>query len=1546
MNHPSLPRASSRSRAVRVAAAATVTATVTAVVTAGLTGIGVGPATAQEQPPTPVVDYTFDDVGPGAATVHNSGSGGAAYDGAVVNGAGLLSGSRGGAGTLTLPGGPQGTAAASMPYVKIPNGVYQGAHGITVATWVKWDGKNATAAAAPWTFILGGDKLARNNYGVFFAPDENGKTAAVANDGQEYKANSAAAIPAGTWTHVALTEDGSTLTLYVNGLATDSRTAPIDFTKLFSSTSTYSGLIGRTQWSDPYASFFGGELDDFEVFDSALSGDQIAQVAGNVPSVTGLVETQVRLTTTAGTAPQLPATLEAQYADGYTRPIPVTWENVDPAAYATPGTVTVHGSAAGTDVSALVSVTPAGSPTPIAHYDFNGTSATSTVADSTDNRLDATLVNPGSATVTTGQDGSNALTLPGGVSGSATAPYVRLPRGVLAGARDLTVSARVRWAGGAAWQRIFDLGTNNTSYLFTTPSNGDVLRSAVTTSGGGGEATNSGSAPLPKDAWHTVTLTLDATSHRLTTYLDGAAVDTSTTNVTAGQLLSASATSAGSLGKSFYADPYFAGAYDDVTIYQSALTAEQVAASVAGPVPTPQATTGPKVSTSIGTAPSMPLTVVTTYSDGYTRNAPVTWAAIDPASYAKRGTFTVAGTAAGLDVTATVTVTRPNEVSVDLADDTGPFMGGAVGTLYGLYGQDLPSNNLIDGIKLRTVATKAQDGPQHPGADALEVLKPLVDSSAGDVYVYMTDIYRGFPYEWPGSTPEAKLADFKTKIATQVDQVASLPEKYRSHVVFVPFNEPEGNMFGTGQWSYNGISWLDDPQYYFRAWDEMYALIKGKLPQARIAGPNTSVLFSQVQGFLKHALAAGTMPDVITWHELSNPASIRSNVAKFRSWEDALYAGTPYAGRHLPINIDEYAFNYHTSVPGQMIQWASALEDAKVDGDIAYWNIDGNLSDSAVQANRGNGQWWLLNAYGQMTGDTVALTPPHPNANYTLQGVATLDESRRRAQAIIGGGSGDSYVSFDHVDPAVFGQSVHVSVKEIRWSGQIGDNAGPQEVAELQVPVTDGSASIQFGEGDLPALDAESAYVVTVTPGAGAAAATVRPSLWTASYEAEDAAHSGTGYTRNGPEGTTSNVSGFYTSGGYDVGGLRTGSDVALDFTVDAPQDGTYDLSVFANSLNTYPAVAEQGPTNVFLTVDGGSEQELYLPLGYKWVVWDHADTTVRLSAGVHTLRLAARSIDGKRGTLGDALIDKIDLSLPNPEAQSVVYQGRDASLDGATVSYGSAEHPGPGAAVLGRNGSATFWVYAPHDATHPLAVDLAGGGTAQLVVNDHQVATLHHSGTEQVFLEGGVNKVTLRGERGSLRVERLRLGEAPSVNRDALVYPAEKATISGSASVASYPLAAGGKAVTGIGGEPGNHNELSFAVNAPVAGTYAVTVRYSNGEQSPASHYNPDPLARHADITVDGRAPQRVWFPHTFHDDNFWDLTFYTDLKKGANVLTFHAEELPDFDGTTYVSQRYPEIDLRSHWAPNVDQLTVTPMVGSSLPAATRHREEVVGGR
>ncbi|MFF2130684.1 hypothetical protein ACFVW1_36030 [Streptomyces olivochromogenes] len=218
------------------------------------------------------------------------------------------------------------------------------------------------------------------------------------------------------------------------------------------------------------------------------------------------------------------------------------------------------------------------------------------------------------------------------------------------------------------------------------------------------------------------------------------------------------------------------------------------------------------------------------------------------------------------------------------------------------------------------------------------------------------------------------------------------------------------------------------------------------------------------------------------------------------------------------------------------------------------------------------------------------------------------------------------------------------------------------------------------------------------------------------------------------------------------MGGLRTGSDGVLAFDVDVPKDGTYDLSVFANSNNLYGLVQEQGPTNVFLRVDGTDPQELLLPLGYKWVVWGHTDTTVRLTAGRHRITLAAQDAD-LGVTKGDAIIDKIDLALRDKNVTSpAIYETEYATLTGTRPQYTYRDASGPGAVPLSKGASATFWLYSPTDGEATLSLDRLGGGRAEVTLNGEKLdvagADARKKGTDVVraFLSGGINKITVTG--------------------------------------------------------------------------------------------------------------------------------------------------------------------------------------------------------
>jgi len=187
-------------------------------------------------------------------------------------------------------------------------------------------------------------------------------------------------------------------------------------------------------------------------------------------------------------------------------------------------------------------------------------------------------------------------------------------------------------------------------------------------------------------------------------------------------------------------------------------------------------------------------------------------------------------------------------------------------------------------------------------------------------------------------------------------------------------------------------------------------------------------------------------------------------------------------------------------------------------------------------------------------------------------------------------------------------------------SALAGGQPGAGDVASYKFDEASGATAVDSsGHGrdgtiiSTPALPPTmDAYEVILAPG-GTGSATPVDSTWLHSYLAAQATMTGTGWNIN-TEGTPSNLGGFATAGEQDVGGLRTGSSTVITFKVDVPQTGDYHLSVFDGSNSAASDVS--GPTNIFARADGGSPQEVWLPVGYNWVIWNHGDTTVHLTRG------------------------------------------------------------------------------------------------------------------------------------------------------------------------------------------------------------------------------------------------------------------------------------------------------------------------------------------
>ncbi len=158
--------------------------------------------------------------------------------------------------------------------------------------------------------------------------------------------------------------------------------------------------------------------------------------------------------------------------------------------------------------------------------------------------------------------------------------YIELPANLGKGA-GFSFAARIKWNGGAAWQRIMDFGLDTSHYLFLTPSSGGgTLRFAI--NNGGGEQFVESTA-LPASQWRHVCVTLAGNTAKL--YVNGVLAASSTQfNTTP----SAFAPFYNYLGRSqFPADPLFNGSLSEVEIADYAFSPAQIAALARGAVTTP-----------------------------------------------------------------------------------------------------------------------------------------------------------------------------------------------------------------------------------------------------------------------------------------------------------------------------------------------------------------------------------------------------------------------------------------------------------------------------------------------------------------------------------------------------------------------------------------------------------------------------------------------------------------------------------------------------------------------------------------------------------------------------------------------------------------------------------------------------------------------------------------------------------------------------------------------------------------------------------------------
>jgi len=176
----------------------------------------------------------------------------------------------------TLPGyaaGFGGGQAISLngtdQYVQLP--VNSGlSRDVTLAGWVYWNGGNA------WQRVFDfGSEIEK--YMMLTVKDGSGKigftmTTSRGTDGTI--ALVGPTMPTATWTHLAVTFNGETATLYVNGLPVAAGSSP-RLSPMFSQTFCY---LGRSMWNGD--AYFNGRIDNFRLYNYGLTGNEVYSLWG------------------------------------------------------------------------------------------------------------------------------------------------------------------------------------------------------------------------------------------------------------------------------------------------------------------------------------------------------------------------------------------------------------------------------------------------------------------------------------------------------------------------------------------------------------------------------------------------------------------------------------------------------------------------------------------------------------------------------------------------------------------------------------------------------------------------------------------------------------------------------------------------------------------------------------------------------------------------------------------------------------------------------------------------------------------------------------------------------------------------------------------------------------------------------------------------------------------------------------------------------------------------------------------------------------------
>ncbi len=206
--------------------------------------------------------YHFDETS-GTVAADSSGNG---YAATMENGATFVPGIRGNAAALNVASDAASNSADQ--YVSLPPGIVAGLTTFSISLWFNLN-------VAGFGYRLFDFGTGTTTY-MFATPNGYALRYDITTQGVngEEGVDPGSFLPVSSWQHLAVTQDGTTVTLYLNGAQIAQNTAvALNPSNLGSTTQNW---IGRSQYAGD--SYLDGEIDEFRIYDRALRADEVLEL--------------------------------------------------------------------------------------------------------------------------------------------------------------------------------------------------------------------------------------------------------------------------------------------------------------------------------------------------------------------------------------------------------------------------------------------------------------------------------------------------------------------------------------------------------------------------------------------------------------------------------------------------------------------------------------------------------------------------------------------------------------------------------------------------------------------------------------------------------------------------------------------------------------------------------------------------------------------------------------------------------------------------------------------------------------------------------------------------------------------------------------------------------------------------------------------------------------------------------------------------------------------------------------------------------------------